>query len=120
MTNQEAISELEAHVRQCGYLMPISWACVNGDGSRFQQAIQMAKTALRNAPPCRMGEMLWGIRTYRGTKKVVQGVVSEMFFTRDMQLCIVLRSVCRGRYGEKVFRTYEEAAKKLNRSGTGE
>lgn len=118
MKKQEAINELLSHVRQCGYLMPIGWIHMNGDGSRFQQAMNMATEALQNAPPCRIGDVKWGIRRYRGTRKVAKGVVSEMFYTRDMKLCIVLRSVCRGRYGEKVFDTYEEAVTAMEGGAT--
>lgn len=63
--------------------------------------------------PCNIGDTVWAIRNYHGTKKVVSGKVSEMYFAEDMSICIVVKNVTRGRWGEKVFGTEEEALRSL-------
>lgn len=60
-------------------------------------------------PPCKIGDTVWAIRNYSGTNKVVPGKVSEMFFREDMSICIVVKHVARGIWGEVVFGTYEQA-----------
>lgn len=59
--------------------------------------------------PCKIGDYVWAIRSYRGHKHPQRGIVGEMFFTQDMKLMIVIKHVARGVWGEKVFATYEEA-----------
>lgn len=60
--------------------------------------------------PCRIGDTVWAIRDYKGTKIPQQGIVSEMFFTgENMRLCIVVRYVARGEWGKTIFGSYEEA-----------
>lgn len=63
--------------------------------------------------PCKIGDDVWAIRKYKGIIHVQEGKVHEMFFTRDMKLMIVVKHVCRGFFGEKVFLTKEEAEAKL-------
>ena len=38
-----------------------------------------------------------------------------MFFTDDMELCIVVKGVARGKWGETVFATYEEAEERIKK-----
>ena len=59
--------------------------------------------------PCKIGDSVWSIRSYRGQKHPTKGVVSEMFFNSAMQLVIVVSRVARGLWGEAVFATQEEA-----------
>lgn len=59
--------------------------------------------------PCKIGDTVWAIRCYRGVLVPQQGKVSEMLFTTDMKLCIVVKHICRGEWGKKVFATMEEA-----------
>lgn len=59
--------------------------------------------------PCKIGDVVWAIRDYMGHPKVFQGFVSEMLFTEDMRLCIVVRFTARGEWGKVVFATEEEA-----------
>lgn len=63
----------------------------------------------RTALPCKIGDVAWGIRSYKGVLVPQQGKVSNMFFTDDMKLCIVVQHICRGEWGKKVFATKEEA-----------
>lgn len=65
--------------------------------------------------PCKVGDTMWGIRNWRGVNRPESGVVSEMFFREDMELVIVLRHLCRGIYGQKIFSSYEEAEQALKR-----
>ena len=60
--------------------------------------------------PCKIGDSVWGIRTYHKGKRVRQGIVSDMLFVGpEMQLCICVKNVCRGEWGKTVFATREEA-----------
>lgn len=59
--------------------------------------------------PCKIGDEVWGIRNYRGKMHPQRGRVNDMFFTKDMRLMIVVKHICYGIWGEKVFSTREEA-----------
>lgn len=63
--------------------------------------------------PCRIDDEMWAIRHYRGVLTVQKGFVSEMYFTKEMKLMIVVKHVARGVFGEKVFLTREEAEQAL-------
>ena len=60
-------------------------------------------------PPCKIGDEVWGIRSYRGVKHPQQGRVDEMYFTSDMRLNIRVKHICIGEWGKKIFATREEA-----------
>lgn len=59
--------------------------------------------------PCKVGDEVWGIRSYHGVKHPQQGRVDEMYFTSDMRLNIRVKHICIGNWGEKIFLTREEA-----------
>ncbi len=59
--------------------------------------------------PCRIGDEVWGLKTYRDVRIPKKGVVHQMYFGDDMQLCISVKNVCRGLWGRNVFATREEA-----------
>ena len=63
--------------------------------------------------PCKIGDTVWVIRNYRGVNHPQLGEVSEMFFDTDMALQIVVKHIGRGKFGEKVFCTKEEAEQAL-------
>lgn len=63
----------------------------------------------KNALPCKIGDVAWAIRSFRGVRHAQPGIVSEMFYTDDMELMIVVKHVGRGKWGEDVFATREEA-----------
>lgn len=67
--------------------------------------------------PCKNGDVVWAIRNYKGIKHVQKGFVNEMFFTQEMKLCIVVKNVARGFWGETIFLTQEEAEKALAERG---
>ena len=65
--------------------------------------------------PCKIGDRVWAIRSYRGIKHPQEGIVSEMFFTDDMQIMIVVKNVARGIWGKTVFGSYKDADAAIER-----
>ena len=65
--------------------------------------------------PCRIGQDMWCIRNFKGVQHPTKGEVSEMYFTAQMKLMIVVKCVGRGEYGKTVFPTKEEAEAALAR-----
>lgn len=66
--------------------------------------------------PCRIGDTVWGIRKGKGGyRQPLQGLVYHMEYTDDMRLCICVRGVCRGLWGQQVFATRAEAEAALER-----
>lgn len=65
--------------------------------------------------PCKIGDMVWVIRSYKGHDRPQMGVVSEMYFLKDMTLHIVVKHVARGEFGEKVFLTEADALDAIER-----
>ena len=65
--------------------------------------------------PCKVGDTVWAIRDFKGIKHPQEGIVSEMYFTAQMKLMIVVKHVGRGEYGETVFLTREEAEAEIER-----
>lgn len=64
--------------------------------------------------PCKIGDYVWAIRNFHGYKRPLRGVVSDMYFTRGMELSIVVKYVARGKWGETVFATDKEAYAVIN------
>ena len=71
------------------------------------QAIDEAPAV--NPLPCKIGDKVWAIRNVHGVPKPQHGVVSDMLYTDDMRLSIVVRYIARGEWGKKIFGTLEEA-----------
>lgn len=65
--------------------------------------------------PCKMGDIVWGIKTYNRGHRAKQGKVVQMYFGEDMRLCICVKNVCRGEWGKNVFATKEEAEAAIER-----
>lgn len=66
--------------------------------------------------PCRMGDEVWCIRRYNGGGRVpMLGKVSQMYFTDDMQLAIVVKYIGRGMWGKQVFPTEKAAWEAIRR-----
>ena len=64
--------------------------------------------------PCKIGDTVWCIRNFHGHKHPQMGIVSEMHFTREMKLHIVVKYVGCGQWGEKIFATREAAEAAIN------
>lgn len=62
--------------------------------------------------PCRIGDEVWGIRSYKGVAHPQRGFVNEIFFTNTMRLTISVKHICLGEWGEKIFATQAEAEEK--------
>lgn len=82
--------------------------------------------ALENAPtvdavvlPCKMGDVVWGIKTFNRGMEPRQGIVNQMYFGEDMRLCICVKNTCRGEWGKAVFATKEEAMAEIERRKYG-
>ena len=78
------------------------WAVLVGD-------IDEAPTVDAVEVPCKIGDFVWAIRNFKGRKHPQRGVVSEMYFSNDMKLHIVVKYVARGEWGKTVFATDKEA-----------
>ena len=64
--------------------------------------------------PCKIGDIVYVIRHYReGIQHVQKGIVHEMYFTDDMELCISVKHIARGKWGETIFPTKEAAESAL-------
>lgn len=59
--------------------------------------------------PCKIGDWVWAIRSYHGKKHPQRGIVSDMYFSQDMRLQIVVKHIARGEWGKNVFATDKEA-----------
>lgn len=98
-------------------------------GDRVRSVVERAYenkfvTALQNAPivhtavlPCKIGDIVWGIKKHNnGRLFVKQGIVSQMYYGDDMQLCVCVKRVCRGQWGKNVFATKEETCEEMGRA----
>lgn len=65
--------------------------------------------------PCKIGDRAWGIRNWRGHRRIKEGKISEVFFHDNMELIIVVSGVCRGLIGKHVFLTRAEAEAALRK-----
>ena len=69
--------------------------------------------------PCKVGEQAWCLRNYRGTAHARCGIVSEVKYSDYCGINVVVFNVGRGKWGEKVFSTYAEAAAALAQEPKG-
>ena len=78
-------------------------------------SINIAPTVEAVPIPCKVGDEVWCVRDTKAYQKPVKGVVSEIYFRDNMDMCIVVRRLCRGRWGERVFATEQEAQAAIDR-----
>jgi hypothetical protein len=64
--------------------------------------------------PCKVGDLVWGIKKFNRGQKAIQSVVTQMYFGDEMRLGIVVKGVCHGEWGKNVFATEEEALAKMD------
>lgn len=84
------------------------------DGLPYKASV---KRVLMQAPeadvvslPCKVGDEVWTIRSYHHTRYPVKGKVSEIYFSDESMIpCIVVKGTNRGKWGERVFATQEDA-----------
>lgn len=65
--------------------------------------------------PCKIGDMVWVIRNYKGQDHPQMGIVSGMYFLPDMTLHIVVKHIARGKFGKTVFLTENDAIDAIER-----
>ncbi len=65
--------------------------------------------------PCKIGDRVWAIRSYNGSKHPQEGIVSEIYFLPDMTLQIVVKHVARGIFGKTIFHTLHETQEAIDR-----
>lgn len=70
--------------------------------------------------PCKIGDFVWVIRNYHGTKHPQKGQVSELLISKDLRLVIVVKHIARGEWGKEVFATYDEAQAAIKERENGE
>lgn len=82
----------------------------------------IVKAALEKAPavdavvlPCRIGDEVWTAKRGSWGWKAVKGPVSQMAFTEDMRIIIMVHRICQGFWGERIFATQEEAEAEVKR-----
>ena len=64
--------------------------------------------------PCKIGDQVAVVQNDKGKESIQIGVVSEMYFTNDMELMIVVKHISRGQWGIDVFASVEDALIKFN------
>ena len=67
--------------------------------------------------PCKLGDSVWAIRSYKGNKKAMKGTVTDMCFVSGTTLSVAVGGVCRGEWGVKVFATREECERAIKDKG---
>ena len=89
-------------------------------GVIFDALKKACQEEVRNLPaadvvelPCRIGDTVWCIRSFRGIDHPQETKVSGMYFTQDMRLNIQCKYVGIGEFGKKVFKTREDAMKAM-------
>ena len=98
----------------------VNWETCPVSGYAMKEWLDEQPTIDAIPVPCKIGQVVYGIRNYKGISSVQKGFVSEMFFTKDMKLIIVVKHVCRGEWLEKVFPTYESAEAATQKDGDRE
>lgn len=76
---------------------------------RVEEVLEYFPAADAVKLPCKIGDFVWAIRSFHGHKHPQRGIVSDMYFLKDMSLQIVVKYVARGKWGETVFATDKEA-----------
>ena len=111
MTREEAIKRLEWLEMVSTYVDSVT---IGSKCTEDWEAYRMAVAALKQQPPCKIGDEVFGIkRSWRPS--VLKRKVTQIFYSDDMELCAVVENVCRGKFGETVFLTREEAEEALRK-----
>ena len=81
----------------------------------MEKLMELSAQRLEELLPCKVGDRVWGIRLYKGAMVPREGIVTEMYYSTGMRLCIVVGYVCRGEWGKNVFATQEAARAEIDR-----
>lgn len=87
---------------------------------RFYEQPPFDNEKLVSGLPCKIGDVVLAIRNFRGHREPQQGTVSEMYYTKGMELQIVVKYVTRGAWGKTVFSTLQEAEASLRCEAKGD
>ena len=96
-----------------GYMSDFARSCA--DLTSLREILDDAPAVPAIVLPCKVGDDVWCVRDTRVYNKPVKGTVSEIYFRDNMDMCIVVRRLCRGRWGERVFATEQEAQAAIDR-----
>lgn len=83
--------------------------CRACDADDFMGILEDAPSVDAVEVPCKIGDFVWAIRSFKGHKHPQRGIVSDMYFIKGMKLQIVVKYVARGEWGKTVFATDKEA-----------
>lgn len=59
--------------------------------------------------PCKIGDIVWAIKRYKGHKHVEEGRVNDMAYDNNMRLVIRVKHITRGEWGTSIFPSKEAA-----------
>lgn len=65
--------------------------------------------------PAKIGDTAWCIRRHNGGIGAKCGIISDIRFDENMELVFTVKYVGRGKWGEKIFPTYDAAMEVLRR-----
>ena len=74
-----------------------------------RETMRDAANRLEQLEPCKVGDTVWVLRRYHDMKVPVAGIVTELRFTEFWNPLIIVGGVGRGRWGQNIFATKEEA-----------
>lgn len=112
-------------IRPTGETVYICTACRNGTafkkrlfcpacGEKMKNGEAAHKNTIYSTLPCKIGDEVFCIRSYNGkTSHASKGKVTQMYYTDDMQIVVVVERIGRGLWGERIFATEEEAQKSI-------
>ncbi len=90
-------------------------------GKIYELCLRILEEFLKKEPtvdavevPCKVGDLVWGIKRWNRGQKAIQSVVTQMYFGDNMRLGIIVKGVCHGEWGKNVFATEEEALAKID------
>ena len=96
------------HVEMCGYWREYGGTVNDHACKKFKDRARFLEM-----PPVKIGDFAWVIRNYKGVPHAQTGKVTDMYFTREMKLNVVVSHIARGAWGESVFATQADAEKAI-------
>lgn len=90
---------------------------------RISDLIADAPTVNATVLPCKIGDYAYAIRNYKGHIHPQRGIVSEMYFLPNrnggMKLCVAVKGIARGEWGNEIFATDAAAYAEIERRNNG-
>lgn len=63
---------------------------------------------------CNIGDQAWCIRKHTGGVTAMAGIVSNIRFDENMELVYTVKFIGQGKWGDRIFPTYEAAMEAMN------